>query len=65
MQNTTFPHTYSKGVLFIYTSTFLNTMNQNLSATELFAVALDSVAYLEVARLRLLELGFHFRVPVM
>ena len=61
MQSTTFPHTYSEGVLFIYTFTFLITMNQNLSAAEPFAVALDSVAELEVARLRLGALLHRFR----
>ena len=60
-QNTTFPHTYSKGVLFIYISTFLITVNQKLSAAEPFAVALDSVAELEVARLRLGVLLRRFR----
>ena len=61
MQNTTFPHTYSKDVLFIYTSTFLITMNQNLSAAEPFAVALDSAAELEIAQLRLGTLLHRFR----
>ena len=61
MQNTTFLHTYSKGVLFIYTSTFLITMNQNLSASEPFAFALDSVAEFEVVRLRLGALLHRFR----